>query len=42
MTELGVTNWMRFGIWLLVGLLIYVFYGYKHSKLHRREDAMKI
>jgi amino acid transporter len=42
MTELGVTNWMRFGIWLLVGLLIYVFYGYKHSKLHRREDAVKI
>ncbi len=41
MTELGVTNWMRFGIWLLVGLLIYVFYGYKHSKLHRREDAMQ-
>ncbi|MDQ3322109.1 MAG: amino acid permease, partial [Acidobacteriota bacterium] len=39
MTELGVTNWMRFGLWMLVGLAIYALYGYRHSKLHRREDA---
>ncbi len=39
MTELGVTNWIRFGIWLLVGLVIYAVYGYKHSKLHQRENA---
>jgi amino acid transporter len=39
MTELGVTNWLRFGIWLLVGLVIYALYGYRHSKLHRRENA---
>jgi hypothetical protein len=38
MTELGVTNWIRFGAWLLVGLLIYFFYGYRNSKLHRREE----
>lgn len=35
MTELGITNWERFGIWLLIGLLIYFFYGYKHSKLNK-------
>ena len=33
MSELGITNWLRFGIWLLVGLLIYFSYGYKNSKL---------
>jgi basic amino acid/polyamine antiporter, APA family len=39
MTELGVTNWLRFGIWLLVGLVIYGFYGYRNSHLHKREEA---
>ncbi|MFH1004535.1 MAG: amino acid permease [Bacteroidota bacterium] len=32
MTELGITNWMRFLIWLLVGLILYFTYGFKHSK----------
>ncbi|MCU1288469.1 MAG: Amino acid transporter [Acidobacteria bacterium] len=35
MTELGVTNWMRFGVWLLVGIAIYVFYGYRNSHLNK-------
>lgn len=39
MTELGITNWIRFGIWLLVGLVVYFFYSYSHSKLHQREDS---
>ncbi|MGI8639990.1 MAG: amino acid permease, partial [Pyrinomonadaceae bacterium] len=38
MTELGITNWLRFGVWLLVGLIIYILYGYRNSKLHRREE----
>lgn len=38
MTELGVTNWMRFAVWLLVGLAIYFGYGYVHSNLGE-EDA---
>ena len=33
MTELGWINWLRFGIWLLVGLSIYFLYGVKHSRL---------
>jgi amino acid transporter len=33
MTELGVTNWMRFGIWLLIGIVIYFSYGYWNSNL---------
>jgi amino acid transporter len=39
MTELGWTNWFRFGIWLLVGLIVYFLYSYTHSKLHRAEAA---
>ena len=38
MTELGITNWVRFGIWLLVGLVIYFIYGMKHSNLNRQPE----
>jgi hypothetical protein len=33
MSELGITNWSRFGIWLAIGLLLYFSYGIFHSKL---------
>jgi len=33
MTGLGYINWLRFVIWLAVGLVIYFFYGIKKSKL---------
>jgi amino acid transporter len=36
MSELGVTNWYRFGIWLVIGLAIYFLYGSKNSKLSKR------
>lgn len=37
MTELGITNWLRFLIWLIIGLFLYFTYGNKHSKLSDRE-----
>lgn len=37
MTELGITNWIRFGIWLVAGLAVYFLYGAKHSKLASRK-----
>lgn len=33
MVHLGVTNWLRFGIWLVIGLTIYFLYGIRKSKL---------
>ncbi len=39
MSELGITNWIRFAVWLIVGLIVYFLYGYQHSKLHNREEA---
>ncbi|MEO6948068.1 MAG: amino acid permease [Ginsengibacter sp.] len=38
MTELGYTNWMRFLIWLIIGLFIYFMYSRKHSKLRISQE----
>ena len=40
MSELGITNWIRFGVWLLIGLVVYFLYGFSHSKLHNREEEV--
>jgi len=34
MAQLGASNWLIFVVWLLIGLLVYFGYGYKHSKLN--------
>ena len=39
MTELGTTNWLRFIIWLIIGLVIYFTYGIKHSVLGKEKIA---
>ena len=39
MTGLGYDNWLRFVIWLAVGLLIYFFYSRKHSKLSKAGES---
>jgi APA family basic amino acid/polyamine antiporter len=38
MCELGISNWIGFGIWLIVGLFVYFLYGFKHSKLRLKEN----
>jgi APA family basic amino acid/polyamine antiporter len=35
MVGLPYQAWERFGIWLVIGILLYIFYGVKHSKLRR-------
>ena len=37
MCELGISNWIGFGIWLVVGLVVYFAYGFKHSKLGQQQ-----
>jgi APA family basic amino acid/polyamine antiporter len=32
------TAWERFGIWLAIGLVIYVAFGYRNSRLHGRTE----
>lgn len=32
MLGLPAMNWIRFGVWLAIGLLVYVFYGRKYAK----------
>lgn len=32
-------TWLRFGIWLILGLIVYFFYSRKHSKLEEAEPV---
>jgi APA family basic amino acid/polyamine antiporter len=34
-TQLPKSSWIRFGIWLVVGIVFYFLYGYRHSRLRR-------
>jgi APA family basic amino acid/polyamine antiporter len=38
MTDLPIDTWIRFVVWLLIGVVIYFAYGYRHSKV--RKDAL--
>jgi len=33
MAGLPITNWIRFVVWLIIGLVVYYFYGRRHSEL---------
>jgi hypothetical protein len=33
MSNLAVETWLRFLVWLVIGLLIYVFYSRRHARL---------
>ena len=38
MFQLPKLTWIRFGIWLVIGLFIYLFYGMRHSRLGQRAE----
>jgi basic amino acid/polyamine antiporter, APA family len=39
MTDLPSDTWIRFVVWLVAGMLVYTFYGYKHSRLREKTDV---
>ncbi|MFM8440750.1 MAG: amino acid permease [Acidobacteriota bacterium] len=41
MTELGITNWLRFAVWLLIGLAVYFGYSVTHSNLAGQGSAKR-
>ncbi len=36
MASLPIESWERLGVWLLIGLVIYLFYGMKNSKIRKQ------
>jgi uncharacterized membrane protein len=42
MSQLGITNWLRFLIWLLIGLVLYFVYGIRHSRLKKQMDQTEV
>ena len=41
MFELPLTTWIRFGVWLAIGLVIYLIYGIRHSALGHAERGVQ-
>ena len=39
MIGLPLDTWLRLVIWMAIGLLVYFFYGRKHSVLRRKEGT---
>jgi APA family basic amino acid/polyamine antiporter len=39
MFSLPAANWLRLGVWMLLGMLIYIFYGRYHSVMARRDKS---
>ncbi|MBB5068382.1 amino acid permease [Saccharopolyspora gloriosae] len=37
-TFLAPETWLRFGVWFVIGLIVYAAYGYRHSRMNQRSD----
>jgi APA family basic amino acid/polyamine antiporter len=41
MLQLPTLTWIRFGIWLALGLLVYLLYGMGHSRLRKAAESRR-
>jgi APA family basic amino acid/polyamine antiporter len=39
MVFLGIPTWIRLVVWTIIGTVVYVAYGYKHSRLRVRANG---
>jgi APA family basic amino acid/polyamine antiporter len=39
MFGLPLDTWLRFGIWLVIGLFVYAFYGMRHSRVQKEQGS---
>jgi len=39
LTGMTASNWAWFGSWMMVGLLVYAIYGYKNSRLNKKNQS---
>jgi APA family basic amino acid/polyamine antiporter len=42
MYKLGWINWARLIIWLIIGLVVYFFYGRHHSRVQQARSNSKV
>jgi len=42
MSNLSVETWIRFLVWLLIGMVIYVGYGRRHARLANRDQSSTV
>ncbi len=42
MLNLPAATWIRFGIWMILGLVVYFFYGARHSRLQTEPDFASV
>ena len=40
MIFLGAVVWVRLFVWTAIGVLVYVFYGYRHSRVRAGSSAV--